>query len=70
MSDVKHRYQNDPVFYTVVNQMRAIITSATLTPSEVREAAMLACIIEEEYKPRRPYTTSNEELEIMRENLR
>jgi len=67
---IKERYLNDPIFHAVVNQMRGLISSARLTPSEVREAAMLACIIEEEYRPRAPFTTSDEEVQIMTERLR
>lgn len=69
-NDVRARYMNDPIFHTVVDHMRLLIRSAKLTPSEVREAAMLACIIEEEYNPRLPLTTNDEEVEIMRQRLR
>ena len=51
MTDVKHRYLNDPVFHAVVENLRLLIRGAQLAPSEVREAAMLACIIEEERRP-------------------
>lgn len=70
MKDIRERYMTDPVFATVVNSMRALIIGARLTPSEVREAAMLACIIEEEHRPAAPFTTSDEELEIMRKVVR
>jgi hypothetical protein len=70
LPDVRERYLNDPIFYTIVNHMRALISGARLTPSEVREAAMLACILEEERRPRTPLTTSDKELEIMRQRLR
>ena len=70
MNDVKRRYMNDPVFHAVVDQLRGILRSAMLAPSEVREAAMLACIIEDEYNPRPPLSTSDVEMEIMRERLR
>ena len=69
MNDLKSRYLNDPIFHTVVDHMRAIIRAATLTPSEVREAAMTACVIEEMYNPRPPLSTSDEELEIVRSAL-
>ena len=49
--DVKRRYQNDPVFHAAVEMMRSLLRTANLAPSEVREAAMLACIIEEEGRP-------------------
>lgn len=62
MNDAVQRYLNDPAFHTVVETMRLIIRSATLTPSEVREAAMTACVIEEMHSPRPPLTCSDEEL--------
>jgi hypothetical protein len=67
MNDAVARYQNDPAFHTVVETFRMIIRSATLTPSEVREAAMTACVIEEMYTPRRPFDCSDEELARIRE---
>ncbi len=51
--DVKRRYMNDPVFHAAVEMMRSFLQQAWLAPSDVREAAMLACIIEEERKPAR-----------------
>jgi len=64
--DVRDRYLRDPVFHTVVKHIRAILRGAVLTPSEVREAAMVACVIEEQYNPRPPFSTSDEELERIR----
>ncbi len=69
LNDCKSRYLNDPIFHTVVDHIRAIIRSATLTPSEVREAAMTACVIEEMYNPRPPFTTDGEDLERVRQAL-
>ena len=69
MNDLKSRYLNDPVFHTVVDHMRALIRGATLTPSEVREAAMTACVIEEMYNPRPPFSTSDADLDIVRQAL-
>ncbi len=69
MNDVRDRYLNDPIFHTIVNHIRSILTSATLTPSEVREAAMVACVIEEQYKPRRPFAMSEAEIEIVRQAI-
>lgn len=64
--DVRERYMRDAVFHTVVDSMRALLYNARLTPSEIREAAMLACIIEEERRPAAPLTTSDEEMDILR----
>lgn len=47
MSDVRQlqkRFENDPVFYAMTKCIYEQLTSAALTPSEVREAAMLACV--------------------------
>lgn len=66
MNDTVARYNNDPAFRTVVDTFRLIIRSATLTPSEVREAAMTACVIEEMHRPAAPLTCSLEELENIR----
>lgn len=70
MRDVRERYLNDVVFHTVVEQLRALLRGAQLTPSEIREAMMLACIIEEERRPAAPLTCSDEELERMRQQVR
>lgn len=64
MNDVRHRYLNDPIFKMIVDYMRIIIQGASLAPSEVREAAMLACILEEERRPMTPIT--EEEMDRMR----
>ena len=69
MNDVKKRYLTDAVFHTVVNEMRQLLRGAHLTPSEVREAAMLACIIEKERQPFR-VSMSDEEMELMRQRLK
>lgn len=68
MNDVIKRYQTDPAFHTVVETFRLIIRSATLTPSEVREAAMTACVIEEMHEPRPPLTCSDAELARLRQS--
>jgi hypothetical protein len=49
---VRERYQNDTVFHIYVDMMRKAIVELNLTPSELREAAMLAAILEEERNPR------------------
>jgi hypothetical protein len=69
MRDVRARYLTDAAFHTIVDSMRALISGAQLTPSEVREAAMMACIIEEEHRPAAPLTCSDEEMERMRTRL-
>jgi hypothetical protein len=48
----EYRYRNDATFRHVVDALEHLIVSASLTPSEVREAAMLACIHHEMRTPR------------------
>ena len=67
MTDVKRRYLNDQTFHAVVEWMRSILREAKLAPSEVREAAMLACIIEEEHKQIR---LSDAEMRIVQQDLK
>lgn len=67
METVKERYRNDPIFHTVVNHMRLLLSDAHLSPSEVREAAMLACIIEEEYRTPARNIMNDKEFEIEEE---
>ncbi len=38
------RYLHDPVYHAMVDAMRKSLQELTLTPSEMREAVMLACI--------------------------
>lgn len=38
------RYRRDPVFKTFVDTVRVLIERAEMSPSEVREGAVLACI--------------------------
>lgn len=45
---VRDRYQYDPVFRNLVTYMLVLIEEAKTTPTEIREAAMLAQIIYEE----------------------
>ena len=49
----RERYQRDPHFFALVNMLRAQIERAQLTPTEIREAAMLAQIMYEETNVRR-----------------
>lgn len=42
------RYRNDPAFRHIVDMMQSLIHNADYTPSEIREAAMLAQILYEE----------------------
>lgn len=44
----RDRYLRDPEFHQLVDHMRAMIERAQFSPSELREAAILAAIIYEE----------------------
>ena len=41
---IQERYRNDAKFHYLVDTLAALIYKADYTPSEVREAAMMACI--------------------------
>jgi hypothetical protein len=50
----EERYERDPMFHSLVNALRFHIKKMELTPTEVREAAVLACYFHEmEEVPRR-----------------
>ena len=51
---VDYRYQNDPVFHSLVDQLYASIRQGQYTPSELREACMFASCLYE-YTHVRPY---------------
>ena len=40
----EERYHRDPAFRTLVDMLHHCIQTADYTPTEVREAALLACI--------------------------
>ena len=48
MMTPKEKYLNDPVYHNLVSLLESAIRRAELAPSEVREAAMYACIRYEE----------------------
>lgn len=56
---VEARYQRDPHFHALVDSMYHAIVKLQLTPTEIREAAMLASIKAEVHHPR-PFILSNE----------
>jgi len=48
MKTPRDKYQNDPKYHRLVDVLVDYIKDCQFTPSEVREASMLACIIYEE----------------------
>ena len=55
MRTPEEAYMADPLFRTVVDTLENLITEARLSPSEVREAAMLALIHHEQRNLRQPF---------------
>lgn len=53
VTSVEERYRTDPQFHNLVQQLLAGIMAAQFTPTEIREAALLAQIIYERMQPRR-----------------
>lgn len=51
MKTPREKYMNDPEYRHLVQMFEALIHRAEFTPSEIREAAMLACINHEMRKP-------------------
>lgn len=60
------RYDRDPVFRHYVDSMRRAIVHLELSPSELREAAMLAAFIEESQRPIRFVTATGSFLPLPR----
>lgn len=49
MKGIRERYQNDPAFRMLVNYLEEFIHKGQYTPTELREAAILAHIRYSEY---------------------
>jgi len=49
---IRDRYHQDAAFQHLVDMMRYVIDRGEFTPTEIREAAMLAQIMYEELNPR------------------
>lgn len=67
-NEVERRYHDDPVFRQLVDIIGAHIDRLALTPMEVREAAMLACINHEMWRTR-AYEISAPMAEEARRNI-
>jgi hypothetical protein len=55
------RYHNDPNFQTLVDFMVNHLRTNEYTPTEMREAVVLACTIREMERPPRAYFNSEKE---------
>ena len=51
---VMERYHEDPAFHSLVDTLTSILLEGRYTPTEVREAAMLAQLKYESMTPPRP----------------
>jgi len=52
------RYANDPKFHHLVRSLEALIENLEMTPSEIREAAVYACLRVEVRRPPTPIAIS------------
>lgn len=60
MLKIYERYQQDPLFRAIVDQLTATLMDGKFTPTEMREAAMLAQIKYEDMVPRRLLFTATD----------
>lgn len=64
MKNVRQRYESDPAFRTLVDTLYMCIERAEFTPTEIREAAMLAQIHYESVHIR-PHVFTRQQVEAM-----
>lgn len=50
MKTPNEKYENDQSYRRLVDTLEALVVQAEFTPSEIREACMLACIRHERYR--------------------
>ena len=65
MKTPREKYATDPNYRRLVDMLEALIAKAEFTPSEIREACMLACIRHEHYRRIRPVVISAEAARAM-----
>ena len=65
MKTPREKYATDPNYRRLVDMLEALIAKAEFTPSEMREACMLACIHNEQYRRIRPVVISAEAARAM-----
>lgn len=44
MKTPEEKYRNDPIYRQIVDMCESLIVQCQLTPSEIREAVMFACV--------------------------
>jgi hypothetical protein len=59
------RYQDDPTFRRLVDSLEHLLHQAQTTPSELREACLLAHIHYEQRRGPRPFLVTEEEARAM-----
>jgi hypothetical protein len=69
MMTIEERYQSDPVFHHLVDTMQVFIQEHQITPSELREAALLAAI-KYELRNTRTYIPPQEMLDRLQQTER
>ena len=65
MKTPNEKYANDHNYRRMVDMLEALIHQSEFTPSEIREACMLACIRYEHYRRIRPVVISAEAARAM-----
>ena len=70
MLDVRERYNKDPVFNRMTQVILGALRESQMTPTEVREAAVLACVMHEEMNPRPVSRTATEALLLRQDSDR
>lgn len=63
MKTPREKYNNDPAYHQLVTMLENFIDMAQFSPSEIREAAMMACINYEMRHIRRVFIPHNKDIE-------
>ena len=64
MKTIRERYNTDAAFRILVQTLYACLDRAEYTPTEIREAAMLAQIMYEETHVRRPMIFTRNDVQL------
>ena len=62
MKTLRDKYYHDPQYHALVQNLIRLITDCRYTPSEMREACILASIIYEENRPHDRYFKNDEKV--------